>query len=89
MAGSDDENIIIEDHDPIIEICQVTDPEEAGNKQHSPIDIEPEHLDDRRDKRCPESNDTQECDEDRMNAEECIRPHKREHELQSEQDQTE
>ena len=55
---------MIEDHDPVIEIGKVTDPEEVRNKQHSPINREPEYLDDCTQERCPESDDAHESNED-------------------------
>jgi hypothetical protein len=67
---------MIEDHDPVIEIREVTDPEEVWDKQHSPINREPEYLDNCTQERCPEGDDAYESGEDRMNAKECKCPGK-------------
>ena len=53
------EYVIIENHEPVIEVRKVTDPEEVRNKEHSPIDREAEYLDDCAQERCPEGDHAQ------------------------------
>jgi hypothetical protein len=57
------EYVIIENHDPVIEIRKVTNPEEVRDKQHSPIDREPEYLDDCAQECCPEGDHAHEGEE--------------------------
>jgi hypothetical protein len=54
---------IIENHDPVIEIRKVADPEEVRDEQHSAIYREPDYLDDRAQERCPEGDYTHEGEE--------------------------
>jgi hypothetical protein len=72
------EHIIIEDHDPVIEIGEVTDPEEVREKQHPPVDGKPGYLDDRTQERCPEGDDTKERNEEGMDTKKGEGPDKRE-----------
>ena len=69
---------MIENHNPAIEIREITDPVEVWDKQHSAMHREPGYLDDRTQERCPEGDNAQEGREDCMNAKESIGPEKHE-----------
>jgi hypothetical protein len=82
------ENPVIEDHNPIIEVYEVTNPEETRYQRHAPENREPEYLDDGAEDSRPYRKDCNECDEDGLHIEKGVRPSRQEQDLECKENKT-